>query len=234
MKSSPNFRLVYGTLINHCNQNLLMKYILFLLSVFITTNSLSQSKLALIVAVGEYPATSRIKSIASVNDVKYIKSALGKNGFEPQNIDTLINSKATKKAILNALIQLSEKAKKNDIVVVHFSCHGQQIRDQKTIELGKDEDDGYDEAFMPYDAMPKYNPTGYKGENHLRDDDLYPLLLNIRKKLGSEGSLLVLLDACHSGTGTRDESFAATRGEPVPFQDPENPLDSVINLSGAD
>ncbi|MEO7306234.1 MAG: caspase family protein [Ferruginibacter sp.] len=211
-----------------------MKFILFLLSVFITINSLSQNKLALIVAVGEYPATSKIKPIASVNDVKYIKAALSRNGFEQKNIDTLINSKATKAAILNALEQLSVKVKKGDIVVVHFSCHGQQIRDQRTIELGKDEDDGYDEAFLPYDALPKYNPTGYKGENHLRDDDLYPLLLNIRKKLGSEGSLLVLLDACHSGTGTRDEGFAVTRGEPVPFQDPENPLDSVINLSAAE
>ena len=210
-----------------------MKNFLLLLSVFITTNSLSQNKLALIVAVGEYP-TTKIKPIASVNDVKYIKAALTRNGFEPKNIDTLINSKATKKAIINSLTQLSEKAKKNDIVVVHLSCHGQQIRDQKTIELGKDEDDGYDEAFLPYDALPKYNPTGYKGENHLRDDDLYPLLINIRKKLGSEGSMLVLLDACHSGTGTRDESFAVTRGEPIPFADPENPMDSVINLSAAE
>ncbi len=211
-----------------------MKYFLLLFSVFITTNSLSQNKLALIVAVGEYPSNSKIKPIASVNDVKYIKAALTRNGFETKNIDTLINSKATKKAIINALKQLSEKAKKNDIVVVHLSSHGQQIRDQKTIELGKDEDDGYDEAFLPYDALAKYNPTGYKGENHLRDDDLYPLLLNIRKKLGNDGSMLVLLDACHSGTGTRDESFAVTRGEPIPFADPENPMDSVINLSAAE
>ncbi len=200
-----------------------MKYFLFLISVFIPTKLLSQNKLALIVAVGEYPASSKIKPIASVNDVKYIKAALNRNGFDQKNIDTLTNSKATKKAIVNALTQLSEKAKKSDIVVIHLSCHGQQIRDQKTIELGKDEDDGYDEAFLPYDAMPKYSPTGYRGENHLRDDDLYPILLDIRKKLGTAGSLLVLLDACHSGTGTRDESFAVTRGEPIPFADPENP-----------
>ena len=211
-----------------------MKYLLFLLSVFITNNSLSQTKLALIVAVGEYPVASKIPPIASTNDIKYIKTALSRNGFEEKNIGTLINSKATKAAILNALTQLSKKAKQNDIVVIHFSCHGQQIRDQKTIELGKDEDDGYDEAFLPYDAMAKYSPTGYKGQNHLRDDDLYPILLDIRKKLGTQGSLLVLLDACHSGTGTRSESFAVTRGEPIPFANPENPLDSVINLSAVE
>ena len=211
-----------------------MKYLYIFLFFFFSGKSFSQNKLALIVAVGEYPVASKIKPIASVNDVKYIKAALSRNGFEEKNIDTLINSKATKAAILNAITQLAVKAKQNDIVVIHFSCHGQQIRDQKTIELGKDEDDGYDEAFLPYDAMPKYNPTRYKGQNHLRDDDLYPVLLAIRKKLGAAGSLLVLLDACHSGTGTRDESFAVTRGEPIPFPDPENPMDSVINLSEAE
>ncbi len=211
-----------------------MKYLIIIYSIFFSGKIFSQTKLALIVAVGEYPAASKIKPIASVNDVKYIKAALNRNGFEEKNIDTLINSKATKAAILNAITQLSVKANQNDIVVIHFSCHGQQIRDQKTIELGRDEEDGYDEAFLPYDALPKYNPTGYKGEKHLRDDDLYPILLNIRKKLGPAGSLLVLLDACHSGTGTRDESFAVARGEPIPFADPENPMDSIINLSAAE
>ncbi len=211
-----------------------MKYFLLFFFLLISGRVFTQNKLALIVAVGEYPAASKIKPIASVNDVKYIKAVLSRNGFEEKNIDTLINHRATKAGILNALTLLSKKVKQNDIVVIHFSCHGQQIRDQKTIELGKDEDDGYDEAFLPYDAMAKYSPTGYKGQNHLRDDDLYSILLDIRKKLGAVGSLLVLLDACHSGTGTRDENFAVTRGEPIPFPDPENPLDSVINLSAAE
>ena len=205
-----------------------------MLSTLIAQIACSQNKMALIVAVGEYPVASKIRPIASVNDVKYIKAALNRNGFEEKNIDTLINSHATKAAILSALTTLSEKAKANDIVVIHFSCHGQQIRDQRTVEQGKDEDDGYDEAFLPYDALAKYSPTGYKGENHLRDDDLYPKLVAIRQKLGTGGSLLVLLDACHSGTGTRSEGFAGTRGEPVPFQDPENPLDSMVNLGLAE
>lgn len=33
----------------------------------------------------------------------------------------------------------------------------------------------------------------------------------------------MLIDACHSGTGTRADDFPASRGEPVPFPDPENP-----------
>lgn len=206
----------------------------FLTALLLSGPVFSQNKLALIVAVGTYAPESRIPPIASVNDVKYIKATLNKNSFADKNIITLVNAKATKAAILKGLTDLATKAKKKDIVVLHFACHGQQIRDQKTIELGKDEDDGYDEALLPYDAKARYSPTGYKGEKHLRDDDLYPKLLAIRKKIGQEGSLLVLIDACHSGTGTRSEGTATTRGEPVPFPDPENPVDSVIDVSAAE
>jgi hypothetical protein len=211
-----------------------MRQFLLLTALLFSGLAIAQNKLALIVAVGQYAPGSNVPPIASVNDVKYIKAALNRNGFVDKNIVTLINAKATKDAILKSLTDLAAKTKKNDIVVISFGCHGQQIRDQKTIELGKDEDDGYDEALLPYDAKGRYNPNGYRGEKHLRDDDLYPKLLAIRQKTSSKGSVMVLLDACHSGTGTRAEGFAITRGDPVPFPDPENPMDTVINLTAAE
>jgi len=175
--------------------------------------------------------SSGIPAIASLNDIKYIKAVLHNNGFLEKDIDTLKDSQATKAAILRALDALARKAKKGDIVLIHFSCHGQQIRDQKTIEAGKDEDDGYDEALLPYDVKkPQYYPGVYTGENHLRDDDLGPKLITIRNSLGNKGSLLVLLDACHSGTATRAMEFTSSRGEPIPFYDPENPLEAKIEL----
>ena len=194
----------------------------------------AQQKQALLVAVGNYPMGAGLPPIAAVNDLPYLKTVLTRNGFPEKNIVTLVNAKATKDAILKSLDALAARTKKNDIIVVSFGCHGQQIRDQRTIELGKDEDDGYDEALLPYDAKGRYNPTGYRGEKHLRDDDLYPKLLAIRKKAGPGGSVLVLLDACHSGTGTRAETFAGVRGDPVPFPDPENPVDSVITVANRD
>jgi len=206
----------------------------FASALLLSVAAISQNRLALIVAVGEYPPESRLRPIAAVNDIKFIKAALYKNGFEEKNIDTLVNSSATKKNIIDHLAAISVKAGKNDIVVIHFGCHGQQIRDQKTIELGKDEDDGYDEALLPYDAFGFYNPVKYHGENHLRDDDLHPLLTSIREKIGKDGSLLVLIDACHSGTGTRADDFPSSRGEPVPFPDPENPFDpaAISDITG--
>lgn len=211
-----------------------MKPFTFILALLLSGLLHGQNKLALIVAVGQYAPGSNIPPIASVSDVKYIRAALNKNGFIDKNIQVLVNAKATKAGILKQLTELAVKARKKDIVVLHFACHGQQIRDQRTVEMGKDEEDGYDEALLPYDAKARYHPIKYRGENHLRDDDLFPRLMAIRKAIGPEGSMLVLLDACHSGTGTRSESFAVTRGDPVPFPDPENPLDSIINLSGAE
>lgn len=210
------------------------RMILFLVVCF-HISAVAQKKLALIVAIGNYLPNSDIPPIASLNDVKYIKAVLHSNGFEEKDIDTLKDSKATKNAILKELDALAKNTKPGDIVVVHFSCHGQQIRDQKTVEEGKDEEDGYDEALIPYDVKKsQYYPGVYKGENHLRDDDLGPKLIAIRNKLGQKGSLLVLLDACFSGTATRALEFTQSRGEPVPFNDPENPMEDTINLPSDD
>jgi len=182
-------------------------------------NSFAQKKLALIVAIGEYPAGSSWPNIASVNDIRYIKAALKQNGFSEKNIDTLKNSKATHDAILSSLTLLAKKAVKNDIVFIHFACHGQQVYDQLTKEEGKDEEDGYDEALAPYDSKGQCDPVSYRGEKHVRDDDLNKKFTAIREKIGANGSLLVLIDACHSGTASRSAESLVSRGNPKPFID---------------
>ncbi|MFM9909366.1 MAG: caspase domain-containing protein, partial [Chitinophagaceae bacterium] len=164
-------------------------------------------KLALIIAIGTYDSTTGWKTISSLNDINYMKPALMGQGFEENNIDVLKNEQATKAGIEAAIDRLIAKAKANDIVVFHFSGHGQQLFD----DANKDEADGYDEALVPYDAKMHYG-GGYTGQNHLRDDELGIKLKLLRKKIGKQGSLLVLLDACHSGTATRGQEFSATRG----------------------
>ncbi len=204
-----------------------MRKIIFIAALLVSTTAFAQQKHALIVAVGKYMPGSNISPIASVNDIKYIKAVLDKNGFPASQIDSLKDAQATKAAILRSLDALAARVNKNDIVLIHFSMHGQQIRDQK--DAGRDEDDGFDEALIPYDVKkPQYFPGVYTGENHLRDDDLAPKLNAIRNKLGADGSLLVLIDACHSGTATRASELAISRGEPQPFLDPENPMETFI------
>jgi hypothetical protein len=182
--------------------------------------------MALIVAVGQYPQPGKWKNLSSINDLHYIKSALLKQGFKESAIDTLKNESATKKNILLALDKLAAKAAAGDIVYFHFSGHGQQIEDDNA-----DEADGYDEALIPYDAKGSYDPVSYKGENHLRDDELGKKLEDIRRKIGSQGALLVVLDACHSGTATRGNDFGICRGEPIPFKRPGYSVNTSLQLS---
>lgn len=167
-------------------------------------------KLALVIAIGSYEPSTGWKSISSINDLNYIKPALLAQGFVEDDIEILKNEQATRAGIVAAIDRLIARAKPGDIVVFHFSGHGQQIFD----DARKDEPDGYDEALVPYDASMRYS-SSYTGQNHLRDDELGDKFKALRKNIGKEGSLLVLLDACHSGTATRGEQMAITRGADV-------------------
>lgn len=158
-------------------------------------------KLALIIAVSEYaPHTGWTKTSAN-HDVPLIKTALSKQGFDTTNdLILLQNEQATKGGMLQAFQAITEQAEKGSVVVIHYSGHGQQIMD-----LNGDELDGYDEALVPYDAPQevKDNHRDYRGEKHLSDDELDGLTRKLRAKIGPQGNLLFLLDACHSGTATR-------------------------------
>lgn len=192
-----------------------MKRLLLLIGFLASFSAYAQTKRGLIVAVGEYPETGGWRSLSSVNDIKYVKAALLQNGFIEKDIDTLLNQRATRQGILDALDKLIRDARPNDIVVFHFSGHGQQIFDDN-----KDETDGYDEALIPYDAAAQYDPVTYKGEKHLRDDELGAKLNLVRRQIGAQGSLVVIIDACHSGTATRSSEVFQARGNPVPFSRP--------------
>jgi hypothetical protein len=155
-------------------------------------------KVALIVAVGSYPAAGGWQSTSAGNDAALLKNALALHGFLPEDITVLADGRATKAGIITALDALVAAARADDIVVIHFSAHGQQVFDDNG-----DEFDGFDEALVPYNAPKAYRENGYRGENHLRDDELGEKLHRLGERVGAGGSVLVTLDACHSGSGTR-------------------------------
>lgn len=163
-------------------------------------------KLALIVAVGRYPAASGWEQLSSQNDIRILKNALLKQGFVEGDIAVVKDEAATRQGILDAIQnQLVAKAKPGDIAIFHFSGHGQQAADDN-----KDEVDGYDEALVPFDSPKHYQSGVYEGENLIRDEELGAALREVRTKIGKDGHLLTLIDACHSGTATR--GMAKARG----------------------
>lgn len=181
-----------------------LNFILFIF-IFISLKAAAQepNKIALIVAISKYPANSGWGELSSLNDVKLIKDALLRQGFKEQNIAVITDKQATLAGMSNAFDQyLIKKAQPGDIAVFHFSGHGQQIEDDNG-----DEGDGLDESIIPYDATLEYHPGADK---HFRDDLLGQKLVQLRTKLGEKGNLLVIIDACHSGTMTR--GVGRTRG----------------------
>jgi len=180
-------------------------------------------KLALIVAVANYPKEGGWSSISSDKDIPLIVNALESQGFK--DIKIITDKEAEKAGIIAAIEDLTKRAGKDDIVVFHYSGHGQQIKDDNG-----DEYDGYDEALVPYDARLRYEPGVYEGQNHLRDDELDVLFNRIREKLGENGNLLVILDACHSGTATR--GMAKSRGTMEKMAPNEYKPDSKEDESG--
>ena len=167
----------------------------------------AQQKHALIVAIANYPTESGWSKINSDNDKALLVPEFKRLGFK---VTTLQNEQATKLRIIQALSNLAKQIHPNDYVCIHFSCHGQQMEDNN-----QDEEDGLDEALIPYDAYLSYKKDIYEGTNHLRDDELEEQLTIIRRKLGEKGTLLLTLDACHSGTADRDEEYVEDDDAPI-------------------
>ena len=163
------------------------------------------TKKALVVFIGDYPEQSGWHKLASENDKIIVTNMLGACGFKQSDILCLIDADATYKGITDKLVILEESCKPGDQIYVHFSCHGQEITDLDGDEALSDPNDRYDEAIVPYDAGISYGRNGYFGEHHLTDDMLNSIFSRIAKKVGRNGCLLVVNDACHSGGIERDE-----------------------------
>lgn len=121
-----------------------------------------------------------------VNDVRNMKTVLtGAYGFKAGDITTLLDFAATKRAIEAAITSLVLKARKGDVLLVHFSGHGSNVPDDDG-----DEADRRDEILCPTDLDWK---------NPLRDDFLKKTV----KAMPDGVSLTFITDCCHSGTITR-------------------------------
>lgn len=178
-------------------------YTLLLLSV--SPSLQAQTRRALVIGIGQQEDKAWGK-INGDKDVAYVVEMLKGAMYKEENITRLVNRQATKVGIIGAFKRMVASCRQGDMVYIHYSGHGQQMTD-----VHNDEKDGLDECWIPYDACRKASAT-YHGEKHLTDDELNVYLNAIRNKIGAKGKLLVVIDACHSGDGTRGEDDEIVRG----------------------
>lgn len=179
--------------------------IVTLLLLSVSPSIQAQTRRALVIGIGQQEDKAWGK-INGDKDVSYVEEMLKGAKYKEENITRLVNAQATKAGIVKAFKRLTTQCKVGDIVYVHYSGHGQQMTD-----VHNDEKDGLDECWIPYDACRKASAT-YHGGKHLTDDELNVYLNAIRNKIGAKGKLLVVIDACHSGDGTRGEDDEIVRG----------------------
>lgn len=149
----------------------------------------------LLIGIGHYPADSDWMSISSDNDISLLKDKVFKS-LEPS---TLTNKDATHKGIIKAINNLIVDSEEGDTILIHFSCHGQQM-----LTNDNNEPDHLDEALVPYDAFSKETKC-YWGQNHLTDNELGELIKKLRNKLGKEGLVIITIDACFSDSMDKGE-----------------------------
>jgi hypothetical protein len=143
---------------------------------------------AVLVGINKYKMANSDLS-GCVNDVTNIRDSLIKFfGFQVDDIRVLTDERATKDNIMERLKWLVKGAKAGDRMLFHFSGHGSQVRDRNGDEL----QDKLDEILCPHDM--DWDGT------YIVDDELRKLF----GKLPKDCALEVLLDSCHSGTGTRE------------------------------
>jgi len=145
-------------------------------------------KRALLVGINDYPGTQNDLQ-GCVNDITNLYDVLVKYfGFASTDIVMLSDKRATKQAILEGLRGLIAKSGAADRNGLGESGRGRQVRDTE----GDDLADGLDEIICPWD----FDWDG----TYIKDDDF----AGIFGELAKGTSLEVILDSCHSGTGTRE------------------------------
>lgn len=185
-----------------------VKLFLLLATLMFSFDGYAQRKRAFLVGISHYDTALtgyQWNNINGVEDINIISPSLKKQGF---SITTLLEEQATFDNITHQISKFVNKTRKGDIVYLHFSTHGQSIED-----LNGDEEDGWDEAIVPIDAYKIYKKGIYEGNNHLVDDKLNIYVKKLREKIGPNGFLYIVIDACHAGTSSRanDETVRGTK-----------------------
>lgn len=134
---------------------------------------------ALIVGVGAYASPGN--DLPGIDlDVDMARQIASRMGFEVQHTHVLRDQQATVQAFRQQLKQLSEQVQPDDRVLIYFSGHGSNTEDKNN-----DESDGLDETLELHDGS-------------FIDDELGEWLGKLKSQ-----NVVVLIDACHSGTSTK-------------------------------
>ena len=177
---------------------------------------------ALLVGVDEYPPGVP-KLRGCVNDIRemrqYLEARVDPGVLkleEALKIKVLENSQATRNAVIRAFREHLGQATAEDVALFCYSGHGSQ--EQAPEQFWRIEPDHLDETLVLYDSRTD-------GSWDLADKELAKLITEVA---GKGAHMVVLLDCCHSGSGTRAPELAETAVRRAPTDLRSRPVESFI------
>ncbi|PMB44625.1 hypothetical protein CEN39_28090 [Fischerella thermalis CCMEE 5201] len=173
---------------------------------------------ALLVGIDEY--TSPVPPLKGcVNDImavkEYLQKRISEDGYQ-LHLRTILNQNATRQAIIDGFRQHLCQANSEDVAFFYFAGHGSQ--EEAPEEFWSLEPDRLNETLVCYDSR---SPGGWD----LADKELAKLIAEVAVK---NPHIAMIIDCCHSGSGTRGDLEAETAVRQAPIDRRKRPLNSFI------
>lgn len=158
----------------------------------------------------------------------FLEARVRAQGFELK-LQTLLDQEAGCEAIIEGFREHLSQAKAGDVALFYYAGHGAQ--EMAPEEFWALEPDRLNETLVCVDSRRK-NQQGQEVYD-LADKELSKLIAEVAQ---NKPHILIILDCCHSGSGTRDAkgdlSEAGLRVRRAPLDRRERPLDSYIFSPG--
>ncbi len=159
-----------------------------------------QTVYALLVGIDIYHPDSTVPHLAGCkNDIMRINRFFSDRIGERYNPKLLLDHEATKENIIAAFQTHLATAKKGDSVLFYYSGHGSQSMTAR--EFWRIEPDKLDETIVAYDSRTQSG-------SDLADKELAYLIGEVAK---GGAHITIVMDCCHSGSGTRQGKNMASR-----------------------
>ncbi|KAK7471992.1 hypothetical protein VKT23_000100 [Stygiomarasmius scandens] len=166
---------------------------------------------ALLIGIDKYKDRS-LTLYGAVSDVNRMEDFLVTDCKVPQNcIAKLCDKQATRKKIITAIEDITRNpdVKTDDPILIYFAGHGSETK--PPVGWPTSSKNGMIQMLLPYD-FSKHGSQDLQGQG-IWDLTMNRLLANIARQ--KSDNITVILDCCHSGSGTRDPKLV-TRGIQLP------------------
>ena len=186
---------------------------------------MSRNIYALLVGIDEYvspvpPLKGCVNDITAVKE--YLEGRLVTDGYQ-LHLRTLFNQEATRQAIIDGFRQHLCQASSEDVAFFYYAGHGSREESPEAFWIL--EPDRLDETLVCYDSRRP-------GSWDLADKELAKLIAEVAEK---NPHIAIIMDCCHSGSGTRGDLEGETAVRKAPIDRRKRPLESFIfSLAQAD